>query len=170
MTLVACNVASSAILSKRSAALATAWKAAAGSAADRAEVPPADLMGRTDVAARRLLKSAIRKRPPVVCLAVALAHIAIELIDRLPANRTLGLIVVEAERVGRVMLAASDSVRDMIGARCTPTGSLRWRSRLCRPWFLMTRRHAGCSRPESTPAWRLRDLARHNARSVPTRS
>ena len=46
-----------------------------------------------------------------------LTSLAVELLERLPANRTLGLTVVEAvDRIGRVEMAVSDGVRNVIGA------------------------------------------------------
>ena len=46
-----------------------------------------------------------------------LTRLAIELLDRLPANRTLGLTVVEAaDGLGRVALPVRDEVRNVIGA------------------------------------------------------
>jgi acyl-coenzyme A thioesterase PaaI-like protein len=48
---------------------------------------------------------------------VDLTSLAVELIDRLPANRTLGLTVVEAvDGIGRVEMPVSDGVRNVIGA------------------------------------------------------
>jgi acyl-coenzyme A thioesterase PaaI-like protein len=48
---------------------------------------------------------------------VDLTHLAIELLDELPANRTLGLTVVEAcDGVGRVALPVSRGVHNVIGA------------------------------------------------------
>jgi uncharacterized protein (TIGR00369 family) len=46
-----------------------------------------------------------------------LTSLAVELIERLPANRTLGLTVVEAvDGVGRVEMSVSDGVRNIVGA------------------------------------------------------
>jgi acyl-coenzyme A thioesterase PaaI-like protein len=46
-----------------------------------------------------------------------LTPLAIELLDGLPANRTLGLTVVEAaDGLGRVALPVSDQVRNVVGA------------------------------------------------------
>lgn len=46
-----------------------------------------------------------------------LTYLAVELLDRLPANRTLGLTVAGAvDGVGRVVLPVSEGVRNVIGA------------------------------------------------------
>ena len=48
---------------------------------------------------------------------VDLTSVAVELLDWLPANRTLGLTVAEAvDGVGRVVLPVSEPVRNVIGA------------------------------------------------------
>jgi hypothetical protein len=48
---------------------------------------------------------------------VDLTSLAAELLDRLPANRTLGLTIVEAlDGVGRAVLPVSEGVRNVIGA------------------------------------------------------
>jgi uncharacterized protein (TIGR00369 family) len=48
---------------------------------------------------------------------VDLTRVAVELLDRLPANRTLGLTVVEAvDGVGRVVMPVSHAVRNVIAA------------------------------------------------------
>jgi acyl-coenzyme A thioesterase PaaI-like protein len=48
---------------------------------------------------------------------VDLTRLAIELLERLPANHTLGLTVLEAaDGVGRVMLPVGDGVQNFIGA------------------------------------------------------
>jgi acyl-coenzyme A thioesterase PaaI-like protein len=48
---------------------------------------------------------------------VDLTSLAIELLDRLPANRTLGLTIAEAvDGVGRAVLPVSEGVRNVIGA------------------------------------------------------
>ena len=48
---------------------------------------------------------------------VDLTPVAVELLDRLPANRTLGLTVVEAvDGVGRVVMPVSDAVHNVIAA------------------------------------------------------
>ena len=46
-----------------------------------------------------------------------LTSLAVELLDQLPANRTLGLTVTEVRNgIGRAMLPVSDGVRNVIGA------------------------------------------------------
>lgn len=48
---------------------------------------------------------------------VDLTRVAVELLDLLPANRTLGLTVAEAvDGVGRVVMPVSDAVRNVIAA------------------------------------------------------
>jgi acyl-coenzyme A thioesterase PaaI-like protein len=48
---------------------------------------------------------------------VDLTPVAVELLDRLPANRTLGLTVAEAvDGVGRVVMPVSEAVRNVIAA------------------------------------------------------
>ena len=48
---------------------------------------------------------------------VDLTPVAVELLDRLPANRTLGLTVAEAvDGVGRVVMPVSDAVHNVIAA------------------------------------------------------